>query len=174
LTLFKAPANSDQVKQLSADAWALKVLARTASCVVITLTHMTDDWEVKFSRAVENHADTIWGWRMSRQEKRDGIAIVRQTKARGTREFDFALYHDLSRHRWWCKGEAPVSDDFEPSQRIREDRVVRPLASDVEAARARYEARLPLYQTATLQIPVTAGMAPAEIVAQILAAEVSR
>ena len=59
-------------------------------------------------------------------------------------------------------------------ERIREDRVVRPLASDVEAARARYEARLPLYQTATLQIPVTAGMAPAEIVAQILAAEVSR
>ncbi len=54
-------------------------------------------------------------------------------------------------------------------ERIGRDEVVRPLAANESAARARYEQRLPLYGTADLRIPIDAGMSPDDIAGLILA-----
>ena len=48
-------------------------------------------------------------------------------------------------------------------QRIRQDEVVRPLAATEEAARERYEQRLPLYQQARLRIAINPHQTPEEI-----------
>jgi shikimate kinase len=53
-------------------------------------------------------------------------------------------------------------------ERIRQDKVVRPLARDEEAARSRYESRLPLYRQASLRIAVAAVTTPEEIADHII------
>ena len=73
---------------------------RFKSCVVKLLTHMTEDWELKHSRSVEDWADFIWAWRMSRRDRKDGQVRVRQMKARNAEEYDFTLWHDLPTHTW--------------------------------------------------------------------------
>ena len=53
-------------------------------------------------------------------------------------------------------------------QRIQQDGVTRPLAPDEATARARYEQRLPLYQSAALHIAIHPAQSAAEIVAACL------
>ncbi len=53
-------------------------------------------------------------------------------------------------------------------QRIKQDTVVRPLAATEEAARDRYDQRLPLYRQARLRIAVTPNQTPEEIAEAIL------
>lgn len=53
-------------------------------------------------------------------------------------------------------------------QRIKQDEVVRPLAANEEAARERYELRLPLYQQANVRIPINEAQTPDEIAEAIL------
>lgn len=55
-------------------------------------------------------------------------------------------------------------------ERIKQDPVVRPLASDEASARTRYEQRRPLYEESAVHLPVTAEMAPEEIAARIITA----
>ena len=120
LTLLEPiDSRSEKHTQLGESAWALKTMAKSTGAVVAVLTHMTEDWEVKFSREVENHADRIWGWRLSRQDKEEGVARIRQLKVRNGREFDFTLSVDLGVHQWTCPGLPPVGDGFEPSKMVR-------------------------------------------------------
>lgn len=123
LTLIAASAGQENMQQLdrmSHDAWALKTLAKSADCLVVTMAHMTEDFQVKYSRAVENHADVVWGWRLTRSDKREGIAKIRQLKARGFAEFDFALRMNLSTHRWSSMSTEALEDDFEPTTAMAE------------------------------------------------------
>lgn len=53
-------------------------------------------------------------------------------------------------------------------QRIQQDEVVRPLAATEEAARERYEQRLPLYQQARLRIAIDSNQTPEEIAEAIV------
>src|SRR5262249_55985863 len=48
-------------------------------------------------------------------------------------------------------------------QRIKQDRVVRPLAPNEEAARLRYEQRTPLYQQSAIRIVITETQSPNNI-----------
>ncbi len=53
-------------------------------------------------------------------------------------------------------------------QRIQQDGVTRPLAPDEASARARYEARLPLYQAAPIHIAIHAAQSAAELAEECL------
>ncbi|MBS1787330.1 MAG: shikimate kinase [Acidobacteria bacterium] len=55
-------------------------------------------------------------------------------------------------------------------QRIKQDAVVRPLAATESAARERYEQRLPLYQQASVRIPIAQSQSPNDIAETILSA----
>jgi shikimate kinase len=52
-------------------------------------------------------------------------------------------------------------------RRIQQDAVVRPLAASEEAARARFEERAPLYQSAAIRLPIRESQTPEEIVVDI-------
>jgi shikimate kinase len=52
--------------------------------------------------------------------------------------------------------------------RIQKDQIVRPLAPDLDSARARYEQRLPLYRYNSIQIEVGVDQSPDLIVAEIV------
>lgn len=53
-------------------------------------------------------------------------------------------------------------------QRIRQDAVIRPLAATEEAARERYEQRLPLYRQAAVHVAIDETQTPEEIAKAIL------
>lgn len=53
-------------------------------------------------------------------------------------------------------------------QRICQDTIVRPLAPNEETARARYEARLPLYQQAAIRVVINQTQSPDDIAEAIL------
>ncbi|MGH9841133.1 MAG: shikimate kinase [Blastocatellia bacterium] len=53
-------------------------------------------------------------------------------------------------------------------QRIRQDRIVRPLASDEESVRKRYSHRLPLYQQARIQVFINKSQSPEEIAEKVV------
>lgn len=53
-------------------------------------------------------------------------------------------------------------------QRIRRDAIVRPLAATEEAARERYEQRLPLYQQAAIRVAIHESQTPDEIATTII------
>ncbi len=55
-------------------------------------------------------------------------------------------------------------------QRIKQDAVVRPLAATEDAARQRYEQRLPIYQQAAVRIGTTESQTPDDIAEAILSA----
>jgi shikimate kinase len=52
-------------------------------------------------------------------------------------------------------------------RRIQQDAIVRPLAASEEAARARFEERAPLYQSAAIRLPIRESQTPEEIVVDI-------
>lgn len=55
-------------------------------------------------------------------------------------------------------------------QRIKQDAIVRPLAATEDAARERYEQRLPLYQQSAIRVTITETQTPDDIASAILAA----
>ncbi|MEK7831379.1 MAG: shikimate kinase [Acidobacteriota bacterium] len=55
-------------------------------------------------------------------------------------------------------------------RRIRQDEVVRPLAATEEAARERYEQRLPLYQQSAVRVTISETQTPDDIAEAILSA----
>ncbi len=55
-------------------------------------------------------------------------------------------------------------------QRIKQDVVVRPLAATEDAARERYEQRLPLYQQASVRVSTAESQSPDDIAEAILSA----
>jgi shikimate kinase len=52
--------------------------------------------------------------------------------------------------------------------RIQKDQIVRPLAPDLDSARARYEQRLPIYRHNSIQIEIKVDQSPDEIVEEII------
>lgn len=124
LTLMDPPAHlvgADKKEVLDANAQAMKRIAKNKRhpCVVFMLVHMTNTWEVKYSRAVENHVDFIWAWLLKRRDKKLGVARIRQTKARDAEEFDFTVGVNIKCHQWYSidPDEDPYrdhDDDFEP------------------------------------------------------------
>jgi hypothetical protein len=78
----------------------MKALAKTRDCLVILIVQLTDDLRVKYSRAVEDHVDWFWGWRLNEESRELKVAKIKQSKARHAPEFDFLLRFDLATSTW--------------------------------------------------------------------------
>lgn len=78
----------------------LKAIAKRRDCLIVLIVQLTDDLRVKYSRAVEDHVDWFWGWRLDEKSREIGVVKVHQNKARHSGEFSFLLKFDLTTSRW--------------------------------------------------------------------------
>jgi len=79
--------NKPQHEQIGDNAKAMKLIAKSINCLIVTSAQMTADMEVKYSRAVEDHCDFLWVWPKSKTN----ILELDQTKARHAPEYPFKL-----------------------------------------------------------------------------------
>lgn len=104
---------------------------RFKPCVVKLITHMTEDWSVKYSKAVEDWADFVWAWRMSKRDRKEGVVKIQQMKVRNDEPYPFMLSHDLSVHRW--SGSKDPADWSQTEDDFETDRVARGESQRLEA-----------------------------------------
>jgi len=80
-------------------ARVLKIEANAQRNVHIALAQLNPDMQVKYSRAIEEHANNIWGWRYGEEEEQTHVIPVSQLKSRGSEPFDFRLTENFSMMR---------------------------------------------------------------------------
>lgn len=85
-----------------------------------------------------------------------GGAITRRENSELMNQFGLTIWLDAPFELCW--------------QRIQQDPVVRPLAATEDAARERYQQRLPLYQQAAVRVRTTESQTPDDIAEAILLA----
>jgi len=78
-----------------------KVLARRMNCVVYLLIQIDKEHNLRYSQAIKDHADWIWGWVYDEDAKMNGFVNVKQIKARSAACYDFQLVtrFDVSQFR---------------------------------------------------------------------------
>ena len=125
LTFMRPPPGipaHDKVEVLDANALAAKRIATNERhpMLVVSIGHMTNDFQFKYSRAVENHADFIWAWFLRRRDRALKVCRVRQTKCRDAEEFDFTVGVNIDCHQWYDINpeDDPYAEeeDFEPTE----------------------------------------------------------
>jgi len=97
LNLLDSPkSGAQQWEELGATARQLKILGGQLNCVVVALTQMNEDMQVKYSRAIAEHANYVWMWRYTDDERATHIIRVIQHKARNAPLYDFYLSEDFA------------------------------------------------------------------------------
>lgn len=98
INLVKRNPKLDTKDALEEIARKSKNFAKTRNVLVILLAQLGADERVKYSKAVEEHADNVWIWDY-KYDNRPGYIHVRQTKARNQLVYPFYLVEDFSSMR---------------------------------------------------------------------------
>jgi replicative DNA helicase len=94
--LLKDNSKQQLHEALGEHAKQAKIAANKLNCVMIILAQYDSEGnKIKYSKAVEAHANFIWAWDHGEKEKESGIIKVRQLKARSAEEYDFHLLKDF-------------------------------------------------------------------------------
>jgi hypothetical protein len=88
LGLLKGMDTEDQWRKLGAAARYAKVYTRTSNSAATLLAQLSDEGEIRYSRAIKEHASLMWQWM---RPDDSGLIIIKQTKARNLKSFDFPL-----------------------------------------------------------------------------------
>lgn len=74
-----------------------KLAAKSLDAAIVLLCQFDSvESKIKYSKAVEAHANLIWAWDFAEKERQTGIIEVRQLKSRSSKVFDFYLQQDFS------------------------------------------------------------------------------
>jgi len=98
INLIRRDPKLDMKDGLGEIARISKNFAKNNNCLVILLAQLGADERVKYSKAVEEHADNVWIWDYP-PTQRPGFIHVRQTKARNQVLFNFYLVEDFATMR---------------------------------------------------------------------------
>jgi replicative DNA helicase len=104
ISLLKGSDGDDQWKQLSRIARFCKVFARVHKVVIVLLAQLSEAGDVRYAKAIKEHANNMWTWVMTEEARDTGIIEVKQPKARNQEphtfylkiEFDKMLVRDLT------------------------------------------------------------------------------
>jgi hypothetical protein len=91
ISLLKGADGDDQVKALGRIARFAKVYAKNTNTVVVLLAQLSDEGQVRYARAIKEHANNLWSWHMNEEESETSILDIRQQKARNQLRFNFQL-----------------------------------------------------------------------------------
>ena len=97
LTLLSGTDGLDQRLVLSNIVRRCKEYSRTQKCLIILLAQLDEDTsKIRYSRAINEHADAVWTWHYLEQEKRKtNIISINVSKARDGERFSFDVREEF-------------------------------------------------------------------------------
>ena len=111
ISLLRGVDGDDSWRQLGNAARLAKIWARNNKRVVILIAQLSEQGAIKYSRTIKEHADNMWSWIYTEENKETGILEITQQKARNQREFNFQLGHDFSVMKLFDLDVSPVNDE---------------------------------------------------------------
>jgi replicative DNA helicase len=84
-------------QRLSVLGRELKQATKELTALIIAPTQMNDDGDVRYSKALKEHANTIWRWFYKEEQRATHLIRVDQLVVRGWEAFPFMLREDMSR-----------------------------------------------------------------------------
>lgn len=81
ISLLKTSGDK-QWMDLSDIAREAKMFATSNNCLVILLAQLDKDDNIRYSKAIAEHADNVWKWEINEDDRHSGEFDVRQTKGR--------------------------------------------------------------------------------------------
>lgn len=82
ISLLKENGNVEQWKHLSDVAREAKRYTLKTGCLIIMLAQLDQDNKIRYSRAIQEHADVVWTWSLSDADRENEKFTVNQTKGR--------------------------------------------------------------------------------------------
>jgi replicative DNA helicase len=98
--LLKGVDDADYPRLLGRVARLGKRFAGNNNCVVAACAQLTAEHIIRYSRAIQEHAQNMWTWVYGDKEREFRIAEVRQPKSRNQRGFNFLLREDFRHMRF--------------------------------------------------------------------------
>lgn len=98
--LAQDDSREEQWKALGSAMRRFKIAAKKLNCAIVVLAQFDQDaMVVKYSRALQEHANIMWSWLYGPQEEATGAVCIRQTKPMGKNRncapFDFMVRFEL-------------------------------------------------------------------------------
>jgi len=106
-------------ERLSVLGRELKQLTKELTALVIAPTQMNDDGDVRYSKALKEHANTIWRWFYKEEQRATHQIRVDQLVVRGWEAFPFMLREDFNRSQI-MDGASTVPEKEEGNKRKEE------------------------------------------------------
>lgn len=91
LGLLEGMDGDDQAKRMGSAARQAKIHADSRDCINVILVQLDDEGKVRYSRAVQEHANNSWTFVANDETREQGILNIDQPKARNQKAFRFSL-----------------------------------------------------------------------------------
>lgn len=96
ISLLKSEGKKQLWEILGDHAKKAKMAGNKLNASMVILAQYDDEGnKIKYSRAIEAHANFIWAWEHGDKEKESGVITIKQLKARSAKEYDFHLLKDF-------------------------------------------------------------------------------
>ena len=89
--LLKGVDGDNAWQALGNAARTAKIWAKNNNKIVILLAQLSDDGAIRYSKAIKDHANLMWTWAFTDENRETGIIDIVQQKARNQDPFDFQL-----------------------------------------------------------------------------------
>lgn len=98
INLMIDPTNNTQEWQkLGNFARELKLLTKDMNVLIVAPTQMNMDGEIRYAKAIKEHANTVWSWFYGEEQQGTHILTINQPAVRGWAPFSFHLREDFER-----------------------------------------------------------------------------
>lgn len=97
--LLKGVGGDDSWQKLGAAARFAKVFANNNDCMVILCAQLSESGAIKYSKAIQEHSNTMWTWIYDETAQQTGIVEVNTLKGRNQTPITFYLKLDFSKMR---------------------------------------------------------------------------
>jgi replicative DNA helicase len=95
INLLREEPKKNQHEVLGAHARAAKLCAKQMNNVIVLLAQLDEQSEhIKYSKAIEAHANMVWTWLNDKRAQETNIIEVKQLKARNSPVYSFLLFFD--------------------------------------------------------------------------------
>jgi replicative DNA helicase len=99
ISLLKGVDETDYPRLLGRVARLGKRYATNNNCVVAACAQLTVESIIRYSRAIQEHAQNMWTWVYDEKAKKSRIIEVKQPKSRNQKGFNFLLREDFAHMR---------------------------------------------------------------------------
>jgi replicative DNA helicase len=111
ISLLKGADGEDQWRQLGNIARFSKIFARNNNCIVMLLAQIGAEGTIRYSKAVQEHANNAWYWVRDQKSKDTRILRIQQMKARNQEDFPFELLEEFQ-----YMSVRDVPDNYKPPE----------------------------------------------------------